>query len=101
MKLQLKVITNIFLTSIGLSVLLGSFLRVAGPINQNYKINKKINIVGKLNRSLKKELLTRKSNLSSFYNDKLEKFERLDELMNEWQSLINKTPDLDVSAFFL
>ena len=101
MKSHLKVITNIFLTSIALSVLLGSFLRVVGPINQSYKINKKINIVGKTNRSLKQDLLTRRSNFSSFYNDKLKKFERLEELINGWQSLINENPDLDVSAFFL
>ena len=61
MRIHLKVITNIFLSSLALSVLLGSFLRVAGPISQNYKINKKTNITGKSSRLLKKELLTRKS----------------------------------------
>ena len=101
MKSYLKVITNIFLASIGLSVLLGNFLRVVGPINQNHKINKKINISGKSNRSAKKELKSRKSNLSSFYNDKLDKFEKLEELINKWENLISKNPDLEVSAFFL
>ncbi len=83
MKNHLKLITNIFLTSLGLSVLLGSFLRIVGPINYNYKINKKINIEGKSRRSYRKELLTRKSKISSFYNDKLEKFKRLEELINK------------------
>ena len=68
MKNHLKIITNIFLTSIGLSVLLGSLLRVLGPINQNYQINKKVNTVGKSSSSFKKELLTRNSNISLFYN---------------------------------
>ena len=62
MKSHLKVITNIFLTSIGLSVLLGSFLRVVGPINQSHNINKKINLSGKSNRSIEKEIKTRKIN---------------------------------------
>ncbi len=101
MKLQLKLITNICLTSIGFSVLLGSFLGIVGPINQSYKINKKINILGKSSRSIKKGLLARKSNLSSFYNDKLENFERLEKLINKWEELILKNPDLYVSAFFL
>ena len=64
MKSQLKLITNIFLTSIALSVLLGSFLSVFGPINQTYKINKKINPTGKSSRSFKRNLLNRKSKLS-------------------------------------
>ncbi len=101
MKTYLKLITNIFLTSIGLSVLLGSFLRLVGPINQSHKINNKINISGKSRRSIEKELKTRKSSLLSFYNDKLEKFERIEKLINKWEELIIKNPDLDVSAFFL
>ncbi len=101
MKNHLKVITNIFLTSIGISVLLGSLLRVAGPINQSYKINKKINLSGKSSRSLNKELLAGKSNISLFYNDKLERFERLEKLISKWEKLIIKNPDLYVSAFFL
>ena len=67
MKSHLKGLTNIFLTSIGLSVLLGSFLRIVGPINQTYRINKKNNPVGKSKRSFEKKLLTLESNLSSFY----------------------------------
>ncbi len=101
MKRHLKVITNIFLTSIALSILLGSFLRISGPINQSHKINKGINITGKSRRSVNKELLTRKSNLLSFYNDKLENFERLEKLINKWENHIIKNPGLDVSAFFI
>ena len=51
--------------------------------------------------SFEKEFLSRKSNLSLFYNDKLERFERLEELINKWEKLIDKNPDLNVSAFFL
>jgi len=100
-KSHLKLITNIVLTSIGLSIFLGSLLRVIGPINQSYKINKKINIARKSSRSVQKNLLTINSNLSSFYNNKLENFERLEKLINKWESLIINNPDLDVSAFFL
>ena len=59
MKNLLKVITNIFLTSIGLSILLGSLLKIIGPINQSNKIN----IAEKSSRSFRKELLTKKSTL--------------------------------------
>ena len=101
MKKHLKVITNIFLASIGLSVLLGSSLKVFGPINQNYTINKKIKISGKSNRPLNKDFSTRRSNLFAFYNNKLDKFERLEKLISKWEYLINKNQDLDVSAFFI
>ena len=101
MKIQFKLITNIFLTSIGLSVLLGSLLSVVGPINQNHKTNKKINLVGKSGRTVEKELLTRNSNLLLFYNNKLERFKRLEKLISKWENLIIKNQDLDVSAFFL
>ncbi len=101
MKTHLKVISNIFLTSIALSVLLGSSLKVFGPINQSNKINRRTNIVEKSKRSIKKELLTRKSNLSLFYNKKFNRFERLEKLINKWESHIIKNPDLEVSAFFL
>ena len=101
MKSTLKLLTNIFLTSIGLSVLLGSFLKVYGPINQSNKANKKVNIAGKPRRSIEKELRSQKSNLSLFYNDKLEKFEMLEELIKRWERLIVENPDLYASAFFL
>ncbi len=101
MKNQLKVITNLFLTSIGISVFLGSLLRFVGPTNQSYEINKKMKIVGHSGRSLKKKLLTRKSKVSSFYNDKYEEFERLEKLIKNWKAHIIKNPDLDVSAFFI
>ncbi|WP_269606309.1 serine hydrolase [Prochlorococcus marinus] len=101
MKSYLKVITNIFLSSIGLSVLIGSLLRIVGPINQHHTINRKINISAKSRRLAKKEFKARKTNFISFYNKKLEKFERLEKLINKWENLINKNPDLNVSAFFL
>ena len=101
MKIHIKLITNILLTSIGLSVLVGSLLKIAGPINQDYKISKKINLVRKSRRSVEKELKDSKSNLSLFYNNKLEKFDKIYELVNKWENLIIKSPDLEVSAFFL
>ena len=101
MKSHLKIILNIFLTSIALSVLLGSFLRIVGPINQSYKTNKKTNLGFKSLRLQKKESKTINSNLSSFYDNKLEKFEKLDKLIDKWKQHIIKNPNLDVSAFFI
>ena len=101
MKSNLKVITNIFLTSISLSVLLGSLLRIVGPINQSIKINRKVNIEGQSRKSIEKELLNKKSNLSLFYANKLERFEKIEKLINKWESLIVKNPDLDISCFFI
>ena len=97
MKTQIKLITNIILTSIGLSVLLGTSLRIIGPIIKTNKIN----IAGKSRSPLRKDFLNKKTNLSFFYNDKLERFERLEQLTNKWQTLINKNKDLEVGAFFL
>ena len=101
MKSHLKVITSIFLTSIGLSVLLGSLLRFIGPIYQSNKINKKVNLVTNSRRSFGKNLLNKKSDLVLLYDNKLERFERLEKLIKNWESLIIKNPDLDVSCSFL
>ncbi|WP_269625183.1 serine hydrolase [Prochlorococcus marinus] len=101
MKSYLKVITNIFLTSISLSVLLGSSLRIVGPITQRSNANRKLNLKGKSRISNEKQLQIRKSKLKLFSNDKLERFERLETLINKWENLIIKNPDLQVSAFFL
>ena len=101
MKSYLKIITNICLTSISLSVLLGTLLTILGPINQNLKTNKKETILGKSKRYTEKELLIRKSNLSLFFDNKLKEFKRLEKLNREWESLIIKNPDLDISCFFI
>ncbi len=101
MKIYLKVITNIFLTSISLSVLLGSTLRIIGPIYHSNKINRTINISGKSRRAIDKELLTKKSDLLLFNANKIKRFERLKELSSKWEYLISKNPDLDVSCFFI
>ncbi|MBW3042304.1 serine hydrolase [Prochlorococcus marinus] len=101
MKSYFKVITNIFLTSISLSVLLGSLLRIIGPINHNNKTTRTINLVGKSRRSIEKEIKNKNSNLLSFYNNKLDKFQSLEELINKWENLIIKNPDLYVSCFFI
>ena len=101
MKNYLKVITNIFLASISLSVLLGSLLRIVGPMNQSIKINRKVNIEDKSRRSIRKELSTRKSNLSLFYDNKFGRFKRLEKLINKWEYTISKYPDLEISCFFI
>ena len=101
MKSYFKVTTNIFLASLSLSVILGSFLKIVGPIIQRSQISEKINIVGKSKRSIEIRLKDNKSNLSFFYNNKLEKFKRLEKLIRKWESLILKNPDLVVSCSFL
>ena len=97
MKNHIKLITNIFLTSIGLSILLGSFLSIIGPIYQKNKINYEEKLV----RSFKKGFSYNKSNLLLFKKDKLKQFSKLETLITKWETLINKNKDLDVSAFFL
>ena len=101
MKSYLKIITNILLASISLSVLLGSLLKIAGPIIQRNQTYKRINIVGKSRRSIEKELLNKKSDLLLLYENKFETYERLRKLIKKWESLIIKNPGLDVSCFFL
>jgi len=97
----LKAITNIFLISISLSVLLGSLLSILGPINQRNKLNRNIGTVDKSRRYIEKELLIKNSDLSLFYRNKFEKFTRLDKLIAKWKNLIDKNTDLEVSAFFI
>ena len=101
MKNHLKAITNIFIASISLSVLLGSFLSILGPINQKNRLNRKISILGKPIISFGELSQNKNSNFLLFYNNKLEKFHKLENLINDWESLINNHPDLDVSCFFL
>ena len=96
MKINLKLITNIILTSISISVLLGSFLSIVGPINQN----KKINLSGKSIKSIKKIFPSKNPNKILLNDNTLEKFKNLETLKNKWENLINKNPDLDASAFF-
>ena len=92
---------NIILTSISLSIFLGSLLRIVGPLSQNIKINRKVNIEFKSIRSIEKALLHKKSNLSLFYNNKLGRFKSLEKLLNKWEALIVRHPDLDISCFFI
>ena len=101
MKNHIKKISNIILTSISLSVLLGSFLRISGPINQSNKITIKANKEGNTNNAIKKEFANSISDSFSFYNDKLEQFERLEKLIIKWDSLIREHSDLEVSCSFL
>ena len=97
----LKVITNIFLTSIGLAVLIGSLLEILGPIKQANKVNKNINSSLRYRRSNEKKLFNKNGSLSLFHANKLESFKRLEKLINKWENLIIRSSDLDVSGFFI
>ncbi len=99
MKNHFKVITNIILTSISLSVGLGTFLKIVGPIHQINKENRKINIVGELRKINEKE--SAKIDSQSLLSNKLDGFRKLEELNILWESLISQNPDLEVSCFFL
>ncbi len=96
MKVHLKTIANILLTSIALSISLGTILRVSGPIYQKNKLNKKINLI---ERSNNKEAV--KINSISLKNRNLKTFNKLEALIIKWQDLINTNKDLEASAFFL
>ena len=95
MKSYLKVITNIFLTSISLSVLVGSLLKITGPIYQRNKANQRIDLVREQKKSIDK-----KTNLLLFYNNNSGGFKRLEQLISKWENLIVKNPGLEVSCFF-
>ena len=97
MKSYLKIITNIFLTSISLSVLLGSLLRIIGPITKDYKIN----MAGNSGRDNKDDFFNVKSNLVSFYDNKLGRYKILEQLISKWENIIIRNPDIEVSCFFI
>ena len=101
MKNYLKVAINILLTSISLSVLLGSFLRFFGPINQININTRRINVTDKFKKGIKRKSLNNKFDLLVFDENNLERFEKLEKLINKWENLILKSPDLTVSGFFI
>ena len=101
MKNYLKVIINIFITSISVSVLIGSFLRFYGPIYQINTETKRINFTDKSRRFFKKGIRNKKSDPLSFYDNNLIRFKSIEKLINKWENLIIKNPDLDVSCFFI
>ncbi len=98
MKNYLKIISNVFITSISLSVLLGTFLKIAGPINQNNKSIIKVNLAGKPSRSIDKKA---KNTLYKLYNNNNNNLRKLEELISKWKTFIDKNPDLEVSCYFL
>ena len=105
MKSHLKLITNIFLGSISLSVVLGTLIKILGPINYNNQINRKINLAGKSRRSIEKELRKTSPNSFSIYQyknlKKLDGFEKIENLIKKWKILTKNYQDLEVSGFFL
>ena len=96
MKSYLRVINNIILSSIGISVSLGSLLIIIGPINQ-------INQVGKSRKFIEKQVKSRNSEILIFLenNDKIKSYKSLEKLILKWENIINKNDEIEVSAFFL
>ncbi len=105
MKNHLKIITNIFLGSLSLSVALGTIIKILGPINYNNQINRKFNIASKSRRSNQKVIFKNRHDLFSIFNNKdhkkLDSIKKLEKLIFKWQSLIKDFQDLEVSGFFL
>tara|TARA_Y100001968_G_scaffold64394_1_gene55130 strand:+ start:2878 stop:3870 length:993 start_codon:yes stop_codon:yes gene_type:complete len=79
-------------------VLLGTFLKIAGPINQNNKSIIKVNLAGKPSRSIDKKA---KNTLYKLYNNNNNNLRKLEELISKWKTFIDKNPDLEVSCYFL
>ena len=100
MKNHFKLIVNIIFSSIGLSIILGSFLSTIGPINEK---NTRNNLTGKSRRYVAKRNTKIDSTLlQSFSNNKNNKgFVKIEELIKKWNGIISKYPDIDVSTFYL
>tara|TARA_B100000700_G_scaffold288598_1_gene345224 strand:+ start:5065 stop:6057 length:993 start_codon:yes stop_codon:yes gene_type:complete len=79
-------------------VLLGTFLKIAGPINQNNKSIIKVNLAGKPSRLIDKKA---KNTLYKLYNNNNNNLRKLEELISKWKTFIDKNPDLEVSCYFL
>ena len=104
MKKYIKIVTNIVITSIGLSVAFGSLLRVIGPINQKNQTIKNFYLVKKARKNVYNQLGSKGSaflNLLKNNREENSDFKNLKELTLKWENIINKNPDLEVSALFI
>ncbi len=101
MKNYLKVVTNIVLTSISLSVLLGSFLTILGPINHKNIKTRKVNYQVKTRRLFNKRILRKNSHLLSLYDNISNDFQKLENLIIKWEKFAKNNPDLELAGFFL
>ena len=97
MKNHLKVITNLLLTSISLSIAVGTFLRIIGPIYQNNQNN----ILGNSTRLFNKKITNKNYPLFLFNKNKIGGLTKLEKLIISWENHIRKNSDLEVSCFFL
>ena len=98
MEKYLKITINTFLLSIGLSVTLGSFLRIMGPIYFRYQTNQKFKSsftkeVKYINNYLLELLKTSHKGKASV--------KRLEPLISKWKELIKENPQLEASVFFI
>ncbi len=104
MKKYLKTTFNTLLLSICLSVTLGSFLRVMGPIYDKYQTNQKLSLKSKPKTSFKKEIKYVHSYLLGVLknsNNKNASVKRLEPLILKWREIIKESPDLEASAFLI
>ena len=89
MKRYLKVIINTLLLSIGLSVTLGSFLRIMGPIYYRYQTNQKSNIKHKPQKFPRREIKHTNNYLLGLLKDSNNNTsaKRLDPLILKWKEI--------------
>jgi len=97
-KSYLKVIINTFLSSIALSVILGTILKITGPI---YQSNQRNNLIENSRRSRQKDIYTNNSALLLSFLNNNDNLKKIDQLTSNWESLIRKYPEIEVSGFFL
>ncbi len=104
MKKYLKLTINTFLLSIGLSVTLGSFLRIIGPVFHRYQTNQKLHIKNKYEISSKKGIEYTNNYLLGLLknsNHKNASIKRLEPLIFKWREILKNNPDLDASIFIV
>ncbi len=101
---HLKTITNIIFTSIGLSVILGSLLRIVGPIYQKNQSNRTLTSANKSKRFQNRESIQMNKYLLnfSFNENKIDRnFIRIEKLITNWEAHIKESNGLEASCFFL
>ncbi len=104
MKRYLRITINTLLLSIGISVTLGSLLRIMGPIYYRYQTNQKLNIKSKSKASFRKEIKYSNNYLLGLLessNNKDASVKRLEPLILKWTEIIKENPDLEASAFLI
>ncbi len=90
--------------SIGLSVTLGSFLSIMGPIFYRYQTDQKLNTKSNPKKFFNKRIKNSNNYLLGLLensNSRNADVKRLEPLILKWKEIIKDNPDLEASAFIL